>query len=241
MTRMILILTSLYSVSCFSNIVLPDMSIVVDGPISVNNIMNVSETDSSFIKVNVSKLIADDNGKYQETPLEDPTELIVSPNRMIIPSGGGTVAYRIISKPSDELDLYRVRYVNVPPTLESGFSANELESNTRNVASQLTININLGAIVYVPPKLELFDTKIEVMGRNQWRVSNLGNSVVILDFLTQCEEKENTSCSPKERRMLLPNRVIDLSGVKSTFTLIEGSSEKVRYLLNENGVKKIGQ
>ncbi|WP_282166228.1 hypothetical protein [Shewanella japonica] len=195
---------------------LRDMYFNPKSNIQLENITNISETESDFVKVTVSELQFDEEtAKFEEVALSDPTDLVISPSRIVIPPLS-TVPFRVISKPSDKLKIYRVRFTPISPKVELGFTQEEVDAAV--VATGVSIKMAMGTIFYIDPVKKQYDTSIERKGK-EVVVTNKGNSMVIIDQIKSCIED---ICKPDGRFLLRPGSVYKMAGEKVKLRINEG-------------------
>ncbi|WP_119969164.1 hypothetical protein [Shewanella japonica] len=199
---------------------LRDMYFNPKSNIQLENITNISETESDFVKVSVSELhFNKETAKFDEIALSDPTDLVISPSRIVIPPLS-TVPFRVISKPSDKLKIYRVRFTPISPKIELGFTQEEIDSAV--VATGVTIKMAMGTIFYIDPIKKQYDTNVERKGK-EVVVTNNGNSMVIIDQLKSCKGEV---CKSEGRFLLRPGSVYKFAGEVVKLRINEGEKSK---------------
>jgi len=194
-------------------------------------------TSTAFVKVNILEIVYNEDGSYQELPLETQANgtskdgLMASPARLIVPANGmqGT---RLLFMGNREKERYfRVRFVPVVPEAEDEFaiSAEEREEYKKErVAAGVKVLAGYGTVFFVRPKDTRFETVIDDSA-NRYLMRNNGNSVVVIDEFKDCDAKKESDCQPTTKHHVMAGRTFSFdkeAGREYRFTLIEGGKSK---------------
>ncbi|SEK04768.1 pilus assembly protein [Pseudomonas sp. NFACC07-1] len=194
-------------------------------------------TSTAFVKVNILEIVYNEDGSYQELPLENQAGatskdgLMASPARLIVPANGmqGT---RLLFMGNREKERYfRVRFVPVVPEAEDEFavSAEEREAYKKErVAAGVKVLAGYGTVFFVRPKNTRFETVIDDSA-NRYLMRNNGNSVVVIDEFKDCDAKTDSDCRPTTKHHVMAGRTFSFdkeAGREYRFTLIEGSKSQ---------------
>lgn len=194
-------------------------------------------TSTAFVKVNILEIVYNEDGSYQELPLETLANgtskdgLMASPARLIVPANGmqGT---RLLFMGNREKERYfRVRFVPVVPEAEDEFaiSAEEREEYKKErVAAGVKVLAGYGTVFFVRPKDTRFETVIDDSA-NRYLMRNNGNSVVVIDEFKDCAAKKENDCQPTTKHHVMAGRTFSFdkeAGREYRFTLIEGGKSK---------------
>jgi len=194
-------------------------------------------TSTAFVKVNILEIVYNEDGSYQELPLETQANgtsrdgLMASPARLIVPANGmqGT---RLLFMGNREKERYfRVRFVPVVPEAEDEFaiSAEEREEYKKErVAAGVKVLAGYGTVFFVRPKDTRFETVIDDSA-NRYLMRNNGNSVVVIDEFKDCAAKKENDCQPTTKHHVMAGRTFSFdkeAGREYRFTLIEGGKSR---------------
>ncbi|ARP85105.1 pilus assembly protein [Bordetella genomosp. 9] len=195
---------------------------------------------TAFVKVSVSEVIYDSDGKPSERPTDVATfskkggeGMVASPTRLIVPAGG-TQAARLLYRGSRERErYYRVRFVPVLPEKQDEFAVSEEEREQYNEAMSAGVNVlaGYGTFVIVRPAKERYDTKL-IDGGDTYTVANNGNATVVLDAFFNCAADAKNCESPTVHHVLPGKKMVvaKTAGRTYRFELIEGKHKReVRF------------
>lgn len=212
----------------YANIVLPSLYFNINEAVSLQSISNSSETSSEFVKVVVKELKWDEkSSEYIEVNLDDPSRFVISPSRIVV-APKQSVPFRMISKSTNKLALYRVTFLSIPPTVEDGFSESDVAQKNEEVTTKLRLNINMGAIVFVNPTDKKFNTVIS-SDADSVTIENNGNSVISLNYLKVCDK--NGDCEHPPQEYIMPNKQLTIDGFDIKFKAEEQESSKSYHFI----------
>ncbi|MGG7674880.1 molecular chaperone [Pseudomonas sp. WC2] len=191
---------------------------------------------TAFVKVNILEIVYDGDGAPREVPLTAQTDnrvrdgLLASPARLIVPANGMQGTRLVYMGERDKERYFRVRFVPVVPEKEDEFavSADEREDYKKSLNAGVNVLAGYGTVFFVRPAQTRFNSVID-NGAGQYRISNQGNSVVVIDEFRDCSAKNETDCQPTTKHHILPGRTFEFakqSGREYSFTVIEGKDSK---------------
>lgn len=191
---------------------------------------------TAFVKVNILEIVYDGDGAPREVPLTAQTDsrvrdgLLASPARLIVPANGMQGTRLVYMGERDKERYFRVRFVPVVPEKEDEFavSADEREDYKKSLNAGVNVLAGYGTVFFVRPAQTRFNSVIDDAA-GQYRISNQGNSVVVIDEFRDCSAKNETDCQPTTKHHILPGRTFEFakqSGREYSFTVIEGKDSK---------------
>ncbi|MNJ16943.1 hypothetical protein D3C77_112130 [compost metagenome] len=192
--------------------------------------------NTAFVRVNIYEIVYDANGKSQELPVEEkgaaatPEGLIASPARMIVPSQGMQGTRLLYMGKRDKERYYRVRFVPVVPEQDDQFAMTEEEREAYKASMSAGVNVltAYGIMFFVRPLDSRYDTKIENTSTH-YKVTNGGNTTIVLDEFKSCVVKKPQECHPTRKHHVLPGKTFSFdkeANREYTFDLIEGGAPK---------------
>ena len=194
-------------------------------------------TSTAFVKVSILEIIYNEDGTYQEVPLQNQASavardgLMASPARLIVPASGVQGTRLLFMGERDKERYFRVRFVPVVPEAEDEFaiSAQEREDYKKErVEAGIKVLAGYGTVFFVRPKDTRFDTVIDD-NANRYQLRNKGNSVVVVDEFKDCAVQKENDCRPTTKHHIMTNRSFSFdkeAGREYRFTLIEGGEKK---------------
>ena len=194
-------------------------------------------TSTAFVKVNILEIIYNEDGTYQEMPLQDQAGaaakdgLMASPARLIVPANAMQGTRLLFMGNRDKERYFRVRFVPVVPEAEDEFaiSAEEREEYKKErVAAGVKVLAGYGTVFFVRPKHTRFETVIDESA-NRYQMRNNGNSVVVIDEFKDCVAKTDNDCRPTIKHHIMAGRTFSFdkeAGREYRFTLIEGGKSR---------------
>lgn len=194
-------------------------------------------TSTAFVKVNILEIIYNEDGTYQEVPLQNQASatakdgLMASPARLIVPANGVQGTRLLFMGNRDKERYFRVRFVPVVPEAEDEFavSAEEREAYKKErVAAGVKVLAGYGTVFFVRPKNTRFDTVIDD-NASRYLLRNKGNSVVVIDEFKDCAAQKDNDCRPTTKHHVMTGRTFSFekeAGREYRFTLIEGGETK---------------
>ncbi|CAI8738992.1 molecular chaperone [Pseudomonas brassicacearum] len=194
-------------------------------------------TSTAFVKVNILEIIYNEDGTYQEVPLQNQASamakdgLMASPARLIVPANGMQGTRLLFMGNRDKERYFRVRFVPVVPEAEDEFavSAQEREEYKKErVAAGVKVLAGYGTVFFVRPKDTRFETVIDDSA-SRYVMRNNGNSVLVLDEFKDCAVKKENDCRPTTKHHVMAGRTFSFdkeAGREYRFTLIEGGQSK---------------
>ncbi|MBC3376841.1 molecular chaperone [Pseudomonas sp. SWRI92] len=194
-------------------------------------------TSTAFVKVNILEIIYNQDGTYQEVPLQNQASatakdgLMASPARLIVPANGMQGTRLLFMGNRDKERYFRVRFVPVVPEAEDEFavSAEEREAYKKErVAAGVKVLAGYGTVFFVRPKNTRFETVIDDSAA-RYSMRNNGNSVLIIDEFKDCVAKKENDCRPTTKHHVMAGRSFSFdkeAGREYRFTLIEGGATK---------------
>lgn len=201
----------------------------------LKQVRNSGDT-TAFVRVTVSEIEYRDGQEPVEHPLDtrqlfagSGSGLIASPSRLIVPANGLQSTRLLFKGARDQEHHYRVRFVPVLPEAGDDFALDDAEREAYKAHLVAGVNIltGYGAIVIVRPDKTHFDTRIE-HGEKTVTVRNEGNSTVVLDALTECDDKRENCTAPSVRH-IRPGGQIAFDkhpGRAVLFNLLEGDGRR---------------
>jgi hypothetical protein len=191
---------------------------------------------TAFVKVNILEIVYDGDGAPREVPLTAQNDsrvrdgLLASPARLIVPANGMQGTRLVYMGEREKERYFRVRFVPVVPEKEDEFavSADEREDYKKSLNAGVNVLAGYGTVFFVRPAQTRFNSVIDDAA-GQYRISNQGNSVVVIDEFRDCSAKNETDCQPTTKHHILPGRTFEFakqSGREYSFTVIEGKDSK---------------
>jgi hypothetical protein len=191
---------------------------------------------TAFVKVNILEIVYDGDGAPREVPLNAQNDsrvrdgLLASPARLIVPANGMQGTRLVYMGEREKERYFRVRFVPVVPEKEDEFavSADEREDYKKSLNAGVNVLAGYGTVFFVRPAQTRFNSVIDDAA-GQYRISNQGNSVVVIDEFRDCSAKDETDCQPTTKHHILPGRTFEFakqSGREYSFTVIEGKDSK---------------
>lgn len=191
---------------------------------------------TAFVKVNILEIVYDGDGAPREIPLTAQNDsrvrdgLLASPARLIVPANGMQGTRLVYMGEREKERYFRVRFVPVVPEKEDEFavSADEREEYKKSLNAGVNVLAGYGTVFFVRPAQTRFNSVIDDAA-GQYRISNQGNSVVVIDEFRDCSVKDETDCQPTTKHHILPGRTFEFakqSGREYSFTVIEGKDSK---------------
>ncbi|MBC3384409.1 molecular chaperone [Pseudomonas sp. SWRI179] len=194
-------------------------------------------TSTAFVKVNILEILYNEDGTYQEVPLQNQASatakdgLMASPARLIVPANGVQGTRLLFMGNRDKERYFRVRFVPVVPEAEDEFavSAEEREAYKKErVAAGVKVLAGYGTVFFVRPKNTRFATVIDD-NADRYLMRNNGNSVLVIDEFKDCAAKAENDCRPTTKHHVMAGRTFSFdkeAGREYRFTLIEGGQSK---------------
>lgn len=195
---------------------------------------------TAFVRVNVTEMIYDAEGKSTEVPVatehlaqqqgEHGNSLVASPSRLIVPANGQHATRLVYQGDRDKERYYRVRFLPVVP--EKGgddFALNDTEA--AQYQSELSAGVRVltgyGIVVIVRPRDARYDTKVQE-DPNAFTVRNQGNTTIAIDNFVDCEPGETNCTAPRKIHVLpgLSQRFEKVAGHRYRFDMIEGDKSQ---------------
>ncbi|WP_434561475.1 molecular chaperone [Pseudomonas sp. Z5-35] len=194
-------------------------------------------TSTAFVKVNILEIIYNEDGTYQEVPLQNQVSaqakdgLMASPARLIVPANGMQGTRLVFMGNRDKERYFRVRFVPVVPEAEDEFAISQEEREQYKkdrVAAGVKVLAGYGTVFFVRPKNTRFETVIDD-NASRYLMRNNGNSVVVIDEFKDCDAQKENDCRPTTKHHVMAGRTFFFekeSGREYRFTLIEGGETK---------------
>ena len=194
-------------------------------------------TSTAFVKVSVLEIIYNDDGSYQEVPVENQAGVIArdglmaSPARLIVPANGVQGTRLLFMGDRSKERYFRLRFVPVVPEAEDEFavSAEEREEyKQERMAAGVKVLAGYGTVFFVRPKDTRFETIIDNTG-SRYSLRNNGNSVVVIDEFKDCSVQKTNDCEPTLKHHVMAGKTFSIDkqpGREYRFTLIEGDQQK---------------
>ena len=191
---------------------------------------------TAFVKVTILEMHYNPDGTHEETPVAtmgaagDREGLIASPARLIIPAQGMQSTRLIFRGDRTRERYYRVRFVPVIPTKDDAFALDdaEREAYAKAMSAGVQVLTGYGAAFFVRPAATVFDTRQEDLP-GEYRLTNAGNSTVLLDDFKSCAAGSPHECEPARKSHVRPGESFRLEKVQGRvyrFELIEGAARK---------------
>jgi len=191
---------------------------------------------TAFVKVSILEMHYKPDGSHEETPVAtmgsagDREGLIASPARLIIPAQGMQSTRLIFRGDRDQERYYRVRFVPVIPTRDDAFALSETERDVyaKSMSAGVQVMTGYGTAFFVRPAATVFDTRQED-GPGEYRLTNAGNSTVVLDDFKSCSAASSHECEPARKSHVRPGESFRLEKVQGRvhrFELVEGGTKK---------------
>lgn len=191
---------------------------------------------TAFVKVSILEMHYNADGSHVETPVAtmgaagDRDGLIASPARLIIPAQGMQSTRLIFRGDRDKERYYRVRFVPVIPTKDDAFALDETEreSYKNSLSAGVQVMTGYGVAFFVRPAVTVFDTRQED-APGEYRITNAGNSTIVLDDLKSCSAASPHECEPPKKAHIRPGQVFRFEKVQGRvygFELVEGAVKK---------------
>src|ERR1700743_259343 len=148
---------------------------------------------TAFVRVNVTEMIYDAEGKSREVPVatehlaqqqgEHGNSLVASPSRLIVPANGQQATRLVYQGDRDKERYYRVRFLPVVPEKgDDDFALNDAEAI--KYQSELSAGVQVlsgyGIVVIVRPTEARYDTQVHEAS-DTFMVRNQGNTTVHID------------------------------------------------------------
>lgn len=192
---------------------------------------------TAFVKVSILEMHYNPDGTHEETPVAtmgaagDREGLIASPARLIIPAQGMQSTRLIFRGDRSQERYYRVRFVPVIPTKDDTFSleAAEREAYEKSMSAGVQVMTGYGVAFFVRPAVTVFNTRQEDLP-GEYRLTNSGNSTVVLDNFKSCSAASPHECEPARKSHVRPGESFRLEKVQGRvhrFELVEGAAKKV--------------
>lgn len=195
---------------------------------------------TAFVRVNVTEMIYDAEGKSTEVPVTTEhlgrqaavagNSLVASPARLIVPAKGQHATRLLYQGDRDKERYYRVRFVPVVPEKgDADFALNDAEAT--QYQSELSAGIQVltgyGIVVIVRPREARYDTQVQEES-DGFTVRNQGNTTVAIDNLVDCEAGEKNCTAPRKIHVLpgLSQRFEKAAGHRYRFDLVERDKPK---------------
>lgn len=188
---------------------------------------------TAFVRVSLYEIIYGE-GEPQEIPLHDASpdnhndRLIATPSRLIIPANGMQATRLLLVGERDRERYYRVRFVPVIPEKDDQFALpdDQREAYQASLQAGVSVLTGYGAILIVRPTRTHFDTRIEQTAAH-YRLTNAGNSTVVLDELKECSAADQSVCEPSRVHHVMPGKTYRFDkkpGRTLHFNRIEGDA-----------------
>ncbi|MGR5096682.1 hypothetical protein ACPV3Y_25335 [Vibrio maritimus] len=219
---------------CFSNanITLENMYYDLSSSIEKYQIANSDKDSAIYVKV-VIKEASFHGDKLVEKALDDETEILVSPQRLVIPPLA-MVPFRVIRKPTDQFKLYRVYFT---PVSAGDLNVAMGNSDDKTVKSGLNLRIGYGTIFFSNPDKQVFDTRVIQLSKESFVLENRGNSLVTLRRMSYCQQ--DGTCKDNAVEYLLPGQSKTLPRNSFVADVLEGKSRTVQLFEAQLKVGKI--
>ncbi|MGR4973854.1 molecular chaperone [Pseudomonas sp. LARHCG127] len=194
-------------------------------------------TSTAFVKVSVLEIIYNDDGSFQEVPVENQAGVIArdglmaSPARLIVPANGVQGTRLLFMGDRSKERYFRLRFVPVVPEDEDEFavSAEEREAYKKErMEAGVKVLAGYGTVFFVRPKDTRFETVIDSTD-SRYSLRNNGNSVVVIDELKNCSVLKANDCEPSTKHHVMAGRTFSIDkqpGREYRFTLVEGEQKK---------------
>lgn len=191
---------------------------------------------TAFVKVTILEMHYKPDGTHEETPVAavgnagDREGLIASPARLIIPAQGMQSTRLVFRGKRDQERYYRVRFVPVIPSKDDAFALDETERQAyeKSISAGVQVLTGYGTAFFIRPAATLFDTRQEDSA-GEYRLTNAGNSTVVLDDFKNCSAANTHECEPGRKYHIRPGQSYRLEKVQGRvhrFELVEGATKK---------------
>lgn len=191
-----------------------------------------SGDSTAFVRVSLAEIIYGE-GEPKEIPLHHGSNgprhgLIATPSRLIIPANGTQATRLLYLGERDRERYYRVRFVPVVPDKDDTFDLPQAERDAYKASFKAGVNVltGYGAVFIVRPSKPRFDTRIEDTA-SHYRITNAGNSTVVLDAYKSCTTAEEPVCEPSRIHHVMPGKTHQIDktpGRTLHFNRVEGAS-----------------
>lgn len=223
---------------------------VIAGPnINVGTVYDYMEADKStylkrvfnggsstaFVRIKITEIIYKADGTSEEVPLKTKDSsvrdgLMASPARLIVPAKGTQGSRLLFMGNRDNERYFRVRFIPVVPEKEDEFALNQDQSDEYKKTLSAGVNVlaGYGTVFFVRPQVSRIDTRIDDT-KDQYSVSNKGNTVVVVDEFKDCSSRDSMNCRPITKNHILPGRTFRFTkeaGRHYRFVLIEADKQK---------------
>ncbi|WP_460418407.1 molecular chaperone [Pseudomonas sp. microsymbiont 2] len=188
---------------------------------------------TAFVKISLAELVYDGNSAPREVDQDSlmlaERGVVASPARLIVPAKG-MQAVRLLYRGERERERYfRVRFVPVLPETQDGFgvSAAEAEEYREGLTAGVNLLAGYGSLLFIRPLEPRYGTAIDEQP-DQLKISNDGNTTVILDRFRHCSV-DGRQCETMTKHHLLPGHVRRFpreAGWAYQFDLLEGDSRR---------------
>lgn len=169
-------------------------------------------TSTAFVKVEIKEIFYEKNADAREEPLkivEGGTRdgLVASPARLIVPAKGTQGTRLLYTGDRSKERYFRVRFLPVVPEKEDKFAVSDSERETyeKDMSAGFNVMAGYGMVFFVRPANTRFDTEIDNTANN-YKVTNNGNSVVVIDAFKDCSATNEDDCKPTRKIHLIPER-----------------------------------
>ncbi|HEX4551840.1 molecular chaperone [Pseudomonas sp.] len=191
---------------------------------------------TAFVKVTVLEIVYQPDGTIRELPLKSSSDgasrdgLMASPARLIVPANGMQGTRLLFMGERDRERYFRVRFVPVVPEKEDEFavSSDEREAYKKEISAGVNVMAGYGTVFFVRPAQTRYDSQVSDTPQ-QYRITNNGNSVVVVDEFRDCAVSKETDCQPTTKHHILGGRTFEFAkqaGREYRFKLVEGTSVK---------------
>jgi hypothetical protein len=191
---------------------------------------------TAFVRIQVLEILYKADGTSEEVELKPGTDpsvregLMASPSRLIVPADGMQGTRLLYLGEREKERYFRVRFVPVMPEKDDEFAVSDedREAYKGALSAGVTVLAGYGTVFFVRPKAAWFETSIDDSA-GHYRLSNAGNSVVVVDEFKDCSAADPKDCQPTTKNHILPGRTFGFdkqAGRTYRFSLIEGSEKK---------------
>lgn len=194
-------------------------------------------TSTAFVKVDILEILYNEDGSYQEVPLQAQDGalakdgLMASPARLIVPANGMQGTRLLFMGDRGKERYFRVRFVPVVPEAEDEFAINAEEREEykkERIAAGVKVLAGFGTVFFVRPKDTRFETTID-NDASRYLLRNNGNSVVVIDEFKDCAVQKENDCRPTTKHHVMAGRTFSFDkepGRAYRFDLVEGHEKK---------------
>jgi P pilus assembly chaperone PapD len=194
---------------------------------------------TAFVRVNVTEMVYDAEGKSTEVPVTtehlaqrsaDGYSLVASPARLIVPAKGQHATRLLYQGSRDQERYYRVRFVPVVPEKgDQDFALNDAEAvkYQGELSAGIQVLTGYGIVVIVRPKDVRYDTTVQEEP-GAFTLHNRGNTTVSVDNFTDCEAAGKNCTAPRKMHVRpgSSQRVDKVSGHHYSFDIVEGAKPR---------------